>query len=66
MQELESILDNPNEMADMYLARKDAALAEFEVRCEPLCSMQHMGTHVMLTAMTQHLITLLPGHVAAA
>ena len=26
MQEIESILDNPDEMADMYLANKEAAL----------------------------------------
>ena len=37
VQEVESILDNPNEMADMYLASKEAALeAEAEqasLRC---------------------------------
>jgi len=34
LQEIESILDNPDEMADMYLANKEAALdAEAEQVC---------------------------------
>jgi hypothetical protein len=35
MQELESILDNQHEMADMYLARREAAQADVEV-CLPM------------------------------
>ena len=46
MQELESILDSPNEMADMYLARRDAAMAEAEVKSEQACSMKETD-HVL-------------------
>ena len=44
LQEIESLLDNPDEMADMYLANKEAAL---DAEAEQVCNLHHFSNPVI-------------------
>jgi len=50
LQEIESILDNPDEMADMYLANKEAAL---DVEAEQVCRL-HSNLVIKMGQLDMH------------